>query len=295
MNSLREILNTNNYKRITLKNNVKIIDTDEGSFVIKKNTNKLDNTFKYLKSRAFDYFPEKIYDVNDYDIYEYIEDIKEPQEQKILDLINLLSLLHNKTTFYKEVDIDNYKEIYEDVLNKYNYLLGYYEDIISLIEQSIYMAPSSYLIARNINKIFASLNYCKIEIEKWYDLVKDKRRIRYVNIHNNLKIDHYIRKEKSYFISWDKNKIDMPIMDILVLYKNHYLDFDFIDLLKYYENRYPLLEEERKLLFILMTLPEKIELNDNEYNMCIKIRKFIDYIYKTEELILNYEQVKNTN
>ena len=36
-----------------------------------------------------------------------------PEEQKMIDMINLVSLLHSKTTFYKEVDEDDYtnKEI----------------------------------------------------------------------------------------------------------------------------------------------------------------------------------------
>ena len=33
-------------------------------------------------------------------------------------MIKIVSLLHLKTTYYKEIDNDEYKKIYEDLLNK---------------------------------------------------------------------------------------------------------------------------------------------------------------------------------
>ena len=46
------------------------------------------------------------------------EEIKIEKEQKIIDLINILTLLHSKTTMYKEIDIDYYKYIYEETLKE---------------------------------------------------------------------------------------------------------------------------------------------------------------------------------
>ena len=294
-NSLRELLKENNIilNRITIKNNVKIVTTEKGDYVIKKNNKDLENTYNYLLSRSFDYFPKTIIKNDEYSIYEYINDIEEPLEQRMLDIITLLTMLHSKTTFYKEIDIDNYKYLYETINSKLEYLFNYYTDVITLIEKSIYMSPSNYLIARNINKIYESINYCKNELESWYELIKDKRKVRVVNIHNNLSLEHYLKSDKPYFISWNKNKIDMPIYDLLILYKKYYLDFDFYELFNYYESRYPLTKEERKILFILMAMPEKIDLSDDEYKNSIKCRKFFDYIYKTEELITMYKSIKN--
>ena len=296
-NNLREILKENNINlnKITLKNSVRIISTDKGNYVIKEDNSSLHNTFNYLLSRSFDYFPKIISTQNNYNIYEYIEDIEEPIEQRILDIITLLTMLHSKTTFYKEIDIDNYKYLYETINDKLNYLFNYYTDLITLIERSVYMSPSGYLIARNINKIYDSINYCRNELESWYELIKDKRRVRVVNIHNNLSLDHYIKADKPYFISWNKNKIDMPIYDLLILYKKYYLDFDFYELFNYYESRYPLTLEEIKILFILISIPDKLEFEEDEYRNSIKCRKFFDYIYKTEEFINLYKERETIN
>ena len=41
-------------------------------------------------------------------------------------MIDLVGLLHNKTTYYKEVDESDYKELYEDITNNIIHLNGYY-------------------------------------------------------------------------------------------------------------------------------------------------------------------------
>ena len=296
MNNLRSFLNKNDLSlnRLTIKNKTKILDTNRGILVLKKKDNNINltNTFNYLESRSFDNYPKRVFENNNYDVYEYINGYNEPDEQKILDLINLLTILHYKTTFYKEVDIDYFKEIYESTINKIDYIYNYYTDIISLIETSIYMSPVEYLISMNIIKIYESLNYIKENINKWYELVKNKRRIRVVNIHNNLSLEHYIKGNKPYLISWEKSKIDNPIYDLYNLYLNHYLDFDFSELFLNYESKYPLLKEERILLFSLMTIPWKFEFDDTEYNLCKNARKLFDYLYKTEKLVTEYNYQK---
>ena len=115
MNNLRSFLNKNDLSlnRLTIKNKTKILDTNRGTLVLKKKDNNINltNTFNYLESRAFNNYAKRVFENNNYDVYEYINGYNEPNEQKILDLINLLTILHYKTTFYKEVDIDYFKEI----------------------------------------------------------------------------------------------------------------------------------------------------------------------------------------
>jgi len=281
-----QILKKNNLKTRSYRKNGKVIvvDTNEGKKVIKKGKN---NIYEYLESRDFNYFPSVILD-EDYEILDYVEEIEMPGEQKITDMMKLIALLHNKTTYYKEIVEDEFKQIYEDISNNIDYLNNYYTDIISIIETHEYMSPSEYLLARNISKIFNSLNFSKYELDNWYRMVENKKKQRYVVLHNNLELDHFIKNYNSYLISWEKAKIDIPIFDIYKLYKKHCLDFDFSTLFKIYENDYPLLEEERKLLFILISLPDKIEFNDTEYEMTKKIGEMLDYLYKTDDLISPY-------
>lgn len=265
-----------------------LVTSDKGKYVVREKNNKNKQIFEYLKSRNFDYYPRILNNDDNYEIMEYINEIEIPKQQKALDMIDLISLLHSKTTYYQEIDIEDYKKIYEDINNNIEYLFGYYNDLITIIESKVYMSPSEYLLARNISIVFESLNFCKNKIDDWYELVKNLKKQRNVVLHNNLEINHFLRNDNNYLISWDKAKIDLPIFDLYKLYRNHSLDFDFETLLKKYERIYPLLEDEKKLLFILITLPDKIEFDDNEYNMCKKISKFVDNIYKTKDLVSPY-------
>ena len=289
-NEIRQFFLKNNLiiKKITIKGKVIIITTDNKSYVIKKNNHHLDDIFKYLKSRSFTYIPKIINQTNNYNFYEYINDIRIPKEEKAIDIFKITANLHNKTTFYKDIDENYYKEIYEDTINEIDYLENYYNDLAEIFEKEELMSPSHYLLIRNITKIFISLNYAKYSIEKWYKIINDKKRIRVVNIHNNLTLDHYLISDKPYLISWEKSKRDIPIYDILKMYKKYYSELDFLDLLKNYETSYPWLIEEKKLFFSLISLPPKIEFNNTEYKMCKNIRELYNYLNTTQKLISDY-------
>ena len=291
MNNIRSILDKYDIKgnKLTIRNNARIIDN---KIVLKKRNNDLDKVYSYLKSRSFDYFPSIIDSNDEYDIYPYITDKYEPKEQKGMDLIYLLSLLHSKTTYYRENDIDHNKKIYEDINNEVDYLYNYYSDLISLIEKEVYMSPSSYLLARNINMVFDSIYYVKNTIEKWYKIIENNKNERVSYIHNNVNLSHYIKNEKPYLISWDKAEVDSPIYDLISFYRNHYRDLDFIDLLKVYESHYLLKEEEKLLMFSYLAMPYKLDMVKNEYKMCIKVNELINYLYKTNNLIMNYQKSK---
>ena len=288
MLEINKILKQNNLHATSYQKlgNTYLINTKSGKKVIKKEYNKA--IYDYLNSRSFIYYPNSII-ADNYIVMDYIEDKKIPNEQKLSDMIKLVALLHNKTTYYKEVNEDYYKKIYEDILNKINYLNNYYHDIISIIDTKIYMSPSEYLLANGISKIFNSLNYCHNELEEWFNSVKENKKQRYAVIHNNLDLEHIIINNNPYLISWSKAKYDLPLFDFYTLYKSYALEYDFDSLLKLYEKDYPLNKDERKLLFILISLPDiKINWSLKEYDLCKKISSLLDYLYKTDTLISPY-------
>ena len=295
-NNLREILTKYNIpiKKITILSNAKIID--DKLVVKERKKDDIERTYSYLKSRSFDYFPEPVALDKKYELYPYIKNSYEPKEQKAMDLIYLLSLLHSKTTFYREVDIDHNKEIYETTINNLDYLNNYYTNLITSIEKEVYMSPSSYLIARNINIIFESIYYSRDKIEEWYKQIEDSKNERVVNIHNNITLDHYIKSEKPYLISWNKSRIDSPIYDFINFYNNYALYFDFRSLLNEYERIFPFKEEEKKLLSVLISIPSKIPNTEKEYNKVKNVRQLLDKIYKTELLLTpkEKEETKST-
>ena len=82
--------------------------------------------------------------------------------------------------------------------------------------------------------------------------------------------------------------VNISKFDLYILYKRHGLDYNFEDILKYYEQNYPLQKDERKLLFILIALPSKLDFNKSVYVMTSEISKMMDLLFKTENLISPY-------
>lgn len=296
MKLFKKILDKNDLKvdKYTMKGKTMIVNTPLGQFALKKGN--LDNIYKYLLSRNFEYFPKVIDSNEDSTIYEFVDDVKYDNEQRAFDLIHTIALLHSKTTYYKDVDIDEYKKIFEETMEKINYIYNYYMDVINIIESKIYMSPSEYLIARNISKIFSCIYFCKNELEQWYEIVKTEKRKRVVTLHNNLKLDNIIRNKSVYLIGWEYSKIDSPIYDFINFYNNYALYFDFRSLLNEYERIFPFKEEEKKLLSVLISIPSKIPNTEKEYNKVKNVRQLLDKIYKTEMLLTpkEKEETKST-
>lgn len=299
MNKLESIKELYKPYRYTIKGKCTILETTSGNFVVKKkpeNKNLID-IFNYLKSRNFNYFPS-IYNYtrdNDSYIYEYIEDEFVLNPQKSSDLISLVALLHSKTSFNKEVTEETYKEIYENIKNNILYLKDYYHRYYELFLHNIYLSPSEYNFIRNYSKINAALNFSESELDIWYEMVTNKKNERISFIHNNLSLDHYIKSDREYLISWDKAKFDTPVLDLVSLYQNNFWDLEFSSLYEKYLSISSLSENEQKLFFIIISLPPKIEFTDNEFECTKNMREKLDYIYKTENFLAPYYSTDTKN
>lgn len=292
-NIFKELINKHckNVRKYELFNNSIIFtDCENKKFVVKKNNgNNIIKMYDYLNSRGFNYLPKlSYYDSLGY-IYEYEEDVKSPNEQRISDLVKMDALLHNKTVYYKDISLDEVKEIYEELDSKIKNTYNYYNDLMTSIESNIFMSPSMYLFARNCSVIFSCLNFCKQSLNKWYELTSNKNKKREVLLHNNLDINHLIRGNENVLISWDKAIFDVPIYDFINLYKKNYDKYDFTELYKEYQKNFPLLEDEKILMFINLFLPEKITISNNELICTMEVNKLFNYLYTTDKLFMENE------
>ena len=277
--------------RYTIRGKCTILETTSGNFVVKKKPKNKDipGLFNYLKSRNFTFFPDIYTDNRDDEyIYEYIEDDNLINPQKSEDLINVVGLLHSKTSFNKEVSEETFKEIYENVKNNILYLKEYYLKYYELFLNPIYMSPSEYEFVRNYSKLKAALDFSEKELDEWYSEVSTKNDERISLIHNNLSLDHYLRSDKDYLISWDKAKFDTPVLDLVKLYQNNFWDMEFSSLYKRYLSISPFSNSEQRLFFVLISMPPEIKFEDSEFEKCKQMRKYLDYVYKTESFLKPY-------
>lgn len=271
-----------------------IITAGNKKYAMKKNNRKADS-FDYLQTRNFNNFPKVYSKLHDeIELMDYIEESQTPKEQKLQDLVYLDSMLHTKTTFYKDVDDDYIKKIYEQIIEKQNTMYRYYSELHNMIELEVYMSPANYLLIRNISIIYLALNESRKYIDKWYSIVTESHKVRYAYIHGNLEESHLIEGNNLYFISWDRSRIDLPIYDIETFYRKSFIDIGIREILEIYESKYPLKKEEKYLLIALLLIPEKIDITIKEYYKVKKVTNLILYLDKTLSF-LEYNSNKTNN
>ena len=285
MNSIDVLKSIYKPYRFTKKGHTTIIESTSGSYVIKDKKNDIKKLYAYLKSRHIDTFPELIDDTrSDVNMYEYIEETAMPKEEKLYDMAKVIGNLHSKTYYYKEVSEDTYKKIYDNIKSNITYLDNSYETLYLNSLNNTYPSPSEYLFLRHFNTLKNTLNNLTKELDDWYNLVKDKKEERVALIHNNLKLEHYLKSDKDYLISWENSCFDTPVLDLYILYKNEFMTHNFISFFKKYFEVFSLTSEEEKLLYILISIPPNITNMGSNYSKTEEIRNLLDYVYKTKEI-----------
>lgn len=279
----------NNIKiiNITYKNKQKIINTNNGKYIIKEkniNTKKIHN---YLTNKNFfNFLPTLNNNQNEkYELYPYIEEKSLNNLEKATNLIYLMGNLHNKTTTYKPKNENKCQEKYENLSKKIDNVYQYYLDLQDYIETKQYMSPAEYLLIRNISSIYLLLNYSKNQLEKWNKLSKENKKERHVLLNNNICLKNYICFDKEYIINWDNSKEDNVIYDFIKFYKKEYLNFEMISLFEIYQSKYQYTAEELSLFLSLITIPPKVILNSSNYINTLNVRKILLYVQKTHEFI----------
>ncbi len=285
---LKEIVLKYKPLKYTLKGKTINVNSMQGNFVIKPAKKDIISLFSYLNSRSFYNYPKVIAKDDDYITYEYLKELETPKEQQLLDLVLVVAKLHNKTVYFKEVTEDKYKEIYDNIKDNVIYLRDYYSGIYDEAFNEIYISPAKYNFLLNYSLLNNDLAFILDELDEWFNLVKESNKQRVCLIHNNLSLEHFIKGMDSYLISWDKYTFDTPVMDIVNLYHNEYLTCDFSGILKEYLKNFKFSVDEEKLLFILLSLPDKVNFDDSEFNNTINVANLVDYIKRTEKLIRPY-------
>ncbi len=295
MNNIKDILNKYNYKpeKISVIGKVRIVETEDEKLVIKANNKVVKDVFDYLRSKGFHNYLDYINEYSDdYLIFPYINNVTEEDSDKAKDLIYLTALLHSKTCFNKSISIDEIKKMYEEKTEYLNYLEKYYDNLKVYIEEQQFPSPSNYYLLRNISWIFHSISSSKYFLDKWYDIVKDKKNRRVGLTHGNLEFDHLLESKEKVIISWDNAKNDLLIYDLIHLYKKNYNDSDFYNLFKLYESYFPLTSEEKYLLFSLILEPDKLKLDDIEILNMRKCYYQIKYLQTSSSIISKYHSEK---
>lgn len=280
--------------KYTIKGKTYILNCEKESIIIKPKSDKLINTHEYLSSRGFNNFV-KIKDMSrdKYYIYPFVYENMVPYEQKGNDMAKTVALLHAKTSYFKDIDQSSLDNIYVDIDNNIEYAKNYYSDMYDQIFVKEYYNPFEIVFMDIYSKINNACIFCKNELENWYNETSGNKSKRVAMIHNNLKLEHFLKGEDDYLISFDNAKFDTPVLDLVKFYKNEYDKLDFKEVFKTYLYHYDLKEEEYKLFFILISIPDVITIKNDSKADLSKIVNLKNYLNITEDLIRPYYSENN--
>ncbi len=303
MNDFRTTITKYNLKPYKYKyiNKACVIYTDHGNYVMKrKRRSDKDKLYDYLLAKNFSFFLYPENDLSDeHELYTYIDEVELSQDEKAKDLMLILSEMHNRTTAYKNINLDKIKEIYEDKLNTIDYLAKYYNDLEEVFMMHIYNSPEEYLLLKNMDKISNTLQYSKLILEEWYNNITKTKKERTTLIHNHLSLDHFIDGRDAKLINFDYAEYNSPIYDFVYFYKKHYKELDMESLYKIYRHKFMLTKEEELLLFVELMLPWKVVFSRNHYNNSVEVYNLNKYLDVTRNFILKeqekYQKGNETN
>lgn len=282
--------------RYTIKGKAHVLKSTSGDVVIKEKKGEMKELYDYLLSRNFSSFPPLIDDKREgVNVFKYVSDTNMPKEQKAQDMIKVIANLHQKTAYFKEVSLDDYQKIYDEITDQIKYLRYFYENTFDELFKEVYPSPSHYFLLTNISKILASFDFATHELEDWFGKVSQLNKFRVCRIHNNLALDHFRKSDGEYLLSWENSRIDTPVLDLIQFYQKEFFDLPFATIYETYLKINPLSKEEQQLFFIMISLPYKIDFKATEINVCKQVREILDYVYKTEELIRPYYAPQEEN
>ena len=284
----------NNIKTYNFDNGENIIETNKGKYFIKEKIGNKKKLFNYLNNRKFTNFLN-LTNNDIYEIYPYKKDNINISD-KAIDLVYIISMLHIKTTTYRELNLNKVKAVYEKFNDELKYLNTYYHNLQDYIESKIYMSPAEYLLIRNISSIYYMLENSKNNIDKWYSIKEKQNKDRVALIHNNISINNFIDDEEKKLKNWDNSLKDWVVYDFYKFYINEYQYLEFSSLFELYQKRYKYTEDELLLFKALLYKVWKVDLKGNNYDKCVKVNDLIIYIEKTKKFMLeNNQKQQKTN
>jgi len=277
-------------KIIRYINTAKLIEEDNNYYILKPRKIEIEDIYSNLINRNFNNFLSPIEINNSYEKYEFINELNSSDDDRSNDIVYLMSLLHNKTTSFNEVNENELKTRFEEIIKILDETYEYYSNLQNNIEEEIYMSPAEQLLMNNISKIYYLLNISRKNIEDYYEIISNKKVERKSIIHGNLKMNHILESKEKYLISWNNSKKEIPVYDLVKFYKNEYEKIELSSLYENYKSKYKLNEEEENLFISLISIPNIIKLDKTNYIDCININGLVDYVDKTIAFISKQNQ-----
>ncbi|OZI11293.1 spore coat protein YsxE [Bacillaceae bacterium SAS-127] len=164
----------------------------------------------------------------------------------------------------KEIEVDSQERLkhYEQMKQMWERQEEQLEQYITLAEKETYMSPFSLQYALYYHDITMAYVYAKEKLKEWMEETKEHKKVRTVQVHGNLALDHFIldRQGMGYFINLEQSRPATPIHDLVPYVTRSLTTFPKkadaeIDQFTFYMEHFPLKNEEKLLFHSYLAYP----------------------------------------
>lgn len=221
---------------------VKLYDSNGNTYFLKETKINSLEKYKFLESQGVTnvIYPLKnkqnefvtrslshaFYINNYYDNYTIIK------EAKAKTLFNELNIIHNKTSYSRQLSPTTSRPKFEELTNRLDYKYKMLENYVRSIEAKpldIYSMPilENYQYLLDAKKELVRLQ------KRLISTIKARESIEYSFVHNNPKLDHLLNIDGGgYLVSIDNGKIGIESLDLAKYYvENENINIDFKNLI----------------------------------------------------------------
>ena len=275
-------------KRIFFAGKDRFIDTDEGTFLLKKHQD-LEPVFSFLERHHIPYFIRPTLYRNSYDAFPYKEKSFD-SHLKRRDLSRVLASIHKNTCFYKEKDSYRIDSFYHEYTKKIKELTNYYDSMSDQFESYLFPTPAMRYYLRYSSILFFHLKLVSNLLEEWYQLGQEIQTERMVFCNLACTLDQYYQGKQEALLDWSKAKFASPLEDIFILLSE---EDDYGSILSTYEAIFELTPFERLELWIVELIPKEIRFHKSfslDYANFLKIKAMYDRLNLFYQVYLKYQQ-----
>jgi len=153
-----------------------------------------------------------------YYITPFFENKDQIEPLKFNKLKHELELLHESTTYRKELSPSESRKKLEEIFNYLRYKFDAIESLVRSVENKPFDEFSILILKEYHNILDAKVVLANLN-KKIVEHVKSRKSVDYSFVHNNPKLDHLVSDNiNNYLISIENSKIGIPSLDLVKLY-----------------------------------------------------------------------------
>ncbi|WP_159439946.1 spore coat protein YsxE [Bacillus sinesaloumensis] len=282
MSRIGPILKKYNLQPISFEQLGKVtkVVTNKGIFALKSISSKINPSFPtYLQqlfqqgfSRAVPIFPtiEGKYLVFYNQKFHYLmpwlkSDPPEHRGDYYHTFIKEVARIHLTTVRKQPINEKEITAHYEEVIKRWEERSQFLENFVDKAEQKWYMSPFELQFCTYFYETSLASSFARRQMDKWYELIVEKKDYRTALTLNNLSHTHFLFDEngRGYLSNFEKAGFGNPTNDLVSIYYHNLKTYptlctDCLEWFETYHGRFPLREEEFHLFLSYLSFPEPI-------------------------------------